>query len=118
MSPQNPERIVNTVELGGEALMIRRCRSCARLLAPLITTCTSCHSMALDWVRSSGDGSIVSWKVVHRVPCDRRFEEWEPSIIAIVELDEGPWVYTTIEGEIPPPSDQPVRVKFEPRPAG
>ncbi|MFE3001707.1 OB-fold domain-containing protein [Nocardia sp. NPDC059246] len=52
--------------------------------------------MALERVPSSGDGSIVSWRVVHRVPLNRRFEEWEPSIIAIVELDEGPWVYSTI----------------------
>ncbi|MFE3732652.1 Zn-ribbon domain-containing OB-fold protein [Nocardia sp. NPDC059154] len=74
--------------------------------------------MALERVPSSGEGAIVSWKVVHRAPLDRRSMEWEPSIIAIVELDEGPWAYTTIQGEIPPPSDQPVRVRFEPGPAG
>ncbi|WP_435824970.1 hypothetical protein [Nocardia rhamnosiphila] len=36
--------------------------------------------------------------------------------IAIVELDDGPWVYSTIEGDIPPFSDRPVRVRYEPRP--
>ncbi|MFF0457776.1 Zn-ribbon domain-containing OB-fold protein [Nocardia africana] len=77
----------------------------------------SCRSTTLEWVPSSGEGAIVSWRVVYRAPLDRRVDEWTPSLIAIVALDEGPWVYTSVEGEIPPTSDQPVRVKFEPRPA-
>ncbi|MGV9818125.1 Zn-ribbon domain-containing OB-fold protein [Nocardia xishanensis] len=96
-------------------LMIRRCTSCATLLAPLTRTCSSCQSPALEWVSSSGEGSVVSWKVLHR-PADSSSGEWETSTIAIVELDDGPWLYTTLEGEIPPPSDEPVRVRFEPQP--
>lgn len=61
---------------------------------------------------SCGQGSIVSWKVVHR-PANGG-GEWEASTIAIVELDDGPWIYTTLAGEIPPPSDRPVRVIFAP----
>ncbi|GGN77454.1 hypothetical protein GCM10011610_23910 [Nocardia rhizosphaerihabitans] len=36
--------------------------------------------------------------------------------IAIVELDEGPWVYTSIEGEVPVLRGRPVRVQFQPCP--
>ncbi|MGW5113405.1 Zn-ribbon domain-containing OB-fold protein [Nocardia sp. NPDC004123] len=97
--------------------MIRRCNNCATLLSPLASTCTSCKSTTLEWVSSCGEGAIVSWRVVYQVPSDRRLEEWAPSQIAIVALDEGPWVYTTIEGEIPPSSDKPVGVRFEPRPS-
>ncbi|WP_067678184.1 Zn-ribbon domain-containing OB-fold protein [Nocardia miyunensis] len=95
--------------------MIRRCPDCSKLFAPLITNCPSCPSASLTWAPSRGTGSIVSWKVVHRQSTEHH-GEWEPSTIAIVELDDGPWVYTAIEGEMPPPSAQPVRVRFEPRP--
>ncbi|WP_330234446.1 OB-fold domain-containing protein [Nocardia sp. NBC_00508] len=54
----------------------------------------------------------MSWKLAHR-PTNGGSGEWETSTIAIVELDDGPWVYTTIEGEVSPPLDQPVRVRFE-----
>ncbi|WP_245664983.1 OB-fold domain-containing protein [Nocardia sienata] len=39
------------------------------------------------------------------------------SAIAIVELDEGPWVYTTIHGELPR-AERPVRVRFQAPPRG
>jgi uncharacterized OB-fold protein len=96
-------------------LMIRRCAECGKLLAPQISTCSSCRSATLEWVSSSGEGSIVSWKVVHR-PAAGVSGQWETFTMAIVELDEGPWVYATIEGEIPAPSSLPVRVRFEPTP--
>ncbi len=36
-----------------------------------------------------------------------------PLTIAIVELDEGPWVYTSIQGEVPVRRGHPVRVQFQ-----
>ncbi|MGQ4616012.1 hypothetical protein [Nocardia sp. R7R-8] len=39
-------------------------------------------------------------------------------MIAIVELDDGPWLYTIIQGELPPSSTTPVRVRFQARPQG
>lgn len=104
-------------QVGDTVFMIRRCRECATLTSPLVLTCTSCQSTTLDWVPSSGEGSIVSWRVMYRVPPGSRLKEWAPCLIAIVALDEGPWVYTTVEGEIPSSSDQPVRVAFQPKPA-
>ncbi|MGK8558220.1 Zn-ribbon domain-containing OB-fold protein [Nocardia gipuzkoensis] len=95
--------------------MIRRCTNCAKLLAPFTVTCSSCQSDILEWVPSSGEGSIVSWKVLHRAS-NGHCGKWELSIITIVELDDGPWVYTTIKGDAPPPSNQPVRVRFESEP--
>lgn len=96
-------------------LMIRRCGRCDKLFPPLTAECSSCRSWDLEWVPSSGLGSIVSWRLVHR-SVSRPHAPVVPLTIAIVELDEGPWMYTTIEGEVPPFSDQPVRVRFEPRP--
>ncbi|WP_245714141.1 Zn-ribbon domain-containing OB-fold protein [Nocardia vaccinii] len=113
--PTRPEPVHDTARPHrGEALMIRRCIACGLRLAPMVRTCTACRSTALEWVMSCGNGSIVSWKVVHRPRNDADSGEWEASTIAIVELDDGPWIYTTIAGEVPPPSDRPVRVTFTP----
>jgi uncharacterized OB-fold protein len=97
-------------------LMIRRCECCGRLLAPLFDACSSCRSADLAWVPSSGTGSVVSWRVLQCAANPRA--EVERSTIAIVELDEGPWLYTTIHGELPPSSFEPVRVRFRARSRG
>ncbi|MEV4239643.1 OB-fold domain-containing protein [Nocardia sp. NPDC049737] len=95
--------------------MIRRCGPCNKLFPPLTAECSSCGSWDLEWSPSSGLGSVVSWRLVHRT-VSRPHAQVVPLTIAIVELDEGPWVYATIEGEVAPVSDQPVRVRFEPHP--
>ncbi|MGY4100341.1 Zn-ribbon domain-containing OB-fold protein [Nocardia sp. R16R-3T] len=95
--------------------MIRRCGRCDKLFAPLTAECSSCRSWDLEWSPSSGHGSIVSWRLVHR-SMSHPHDQVVPLTIAIVELDEGPWVYATIEGEVTPSPDLPVRVRFEPRP--
>ena len=100
-----PERVA-----GG--LMIRRCARCDRLFAPLTVDCASCASSDLEWVPSSGAGSILSWRVVERGVAGIA----TPLTIAIVELDEGPWVYSSVEGRIPVAPCRPVRVQFQPCP--
>ncbi|MFD7845360.1 Zn-ribbon domain-containing OB-fold protein [Nocardia sp. NPDC059764] len=97
----------------GPTLMIRRCPDCTTLVGPMTNTCPSCRSTTLDWVPSSGTGSIVSWKVAHHPSSTGT---WEQSTVGIVELDDGPWIYSTIDGELPPTSDQPIRVRYEPDP--
>ncbi|MFD4432549.1 OB-fold domain-containing protein [Nocardia sp. NPDC058497] len=56
----------------------------------------------------------MSWRVVDRAATG--MHSVAPLTIAIVELDEGPWVYTSIEGEFPVPWGGPVRVQFQPCP--
>ncbi|WP_433600778.1 Zn-ribbon domain-containing OB-fold protein [Nocardia sp. CA-135953] len=110
-----------TYESGGRttgtdtAMMIRRCGHCDKLFAPLTAECSSCRSWDLEWSPSSGLGSIVSWRLVHR-SVSRPHAQVVPLTIAIVELDEGPWVYATIEGDVAPSAELPIRVRFEPRP--
>ncbi len=98
-----------------DTMMIRRCGRCNKLFAPLTAECSACRSWDLEWSPASGLGSLVSWRLVHR-SVSRPHEQVMPLTIAIVELDEGPWVYATIEGEVAAFSDLPVRVRFEPRP--
>jgi hypothetical protein len=52
----------------------------------------------------------VSWRVLHCAANPRA--EVKRSTIAIVALDEGPWLYTTIRGELPSSGAAPVRVRF------
>ncbi|MGW5113109.1 Zn-ribbon domain-containing OB-fold protein [Nocardia sp. NPDC004123] len=96
-----------------DTLMIRRCAECDRVFAPLATCCSLCASEDLEWVPSSGAGAILSWRVVDRAGARG---ELTSLTIAIVELDEGPWVYTSIEGNVPLLPSGPVRVHFQPGP--
>ncbi|WP_433665969.1 Zn-ribbon domain-containing OB-fold protein [Nocardia sp. CA-136227] len=109
------QQFVSRNAAGAESLMLRRCVGCRALHSPFIATCSSCRSEEFEWADSSGFGSIVSWRSVHRAP-EQGSSDVVPALIAIVELDEGPWIHTTIEGDVPPTSDGPVRVRFEPRP--
>jgi uncharacterized OB-fold protein len=94
-------------------LMINRCTRCAALLAPLTAACPSCRGSELRSVPSSGSGSIVSWKVADRRP-DEALGDSAPSSVGIVELDDGPRIYTWIDGEVPAGADRGVRVEFRP----
>jgi uncharacterized OB-fold protein len=113
----------NTSNIGGDRsalcvdgrLMIHRCVRCDKLLAPITAACSSCGSNQLESVPSSGAGFVVSWRVVERAPVDRH-GELVPLTIAIVELDEGPLVYASIEGGLPASPGQRVRVQFQPHP--
>ncbi|MFI6309247.1 OB-fold domain-containing protein [Nocardia fusca] len=58
----------------------------------------------------------MCWRKIAGAP-NARAEAVE-SAIAIVELDEGPWVYTTIHGELPGAGRRPVRVRFQAPPRG
>ncbi|MFZ2177462.1 MAG: OB-fold domain-containing protein [Rhodococcus sp. (in: high G+C Gram-positive bacteria)] len=66
---------------------------------------------------SSGTGSVVSSRVVQRSPNGLSGEAVSYTI-AIVALDEGPWVYTSLEGDVPTVSDEPIRVQFRPSTPG
>lgn len=81
-----------------DVLMIRRCRACATLLAPETQTCGSCEESEVDWVRSSGAGSIVSSAVLEGVSTYATDENRCPRPLAIIELDDGLWIYALIEG--------------------
>ncbi|MCE4265232.1 Zn-ribbon domain-containing OB-fold protein [Rhodococcus globerulus] len=94
-----------------DELLLWRCVPCARLLAPLTATCPSCGQFDLEGVISSGAGSIVSCKGELRSPI-RRCGTPVSFTLSIVELDDGPWVYASIEGEISAGESTPVRVQF------
>jgi len=70
-----------------------------------------CGSDSLEPIDAAGSGVIVSSRVVERAPDPLRGAPC-PSVLAIIELDEGPWMYSWIDGEVPVQPDRPVRVSL------
>ncbi|MEV1176199.1 OB-fold domain-containing protein [Nonomuraea sp. NPDC049784] len=93
-------------------LLIRRCDQCGAFAAPQARTCPGCASPEPSWTPAAGTGLVVSWSVVHTKGAP-------PIVVAIVELDEGPWLQAQITGAAPEDvyGGMPVRVAFE-RPEG
>ncbi|MEV0383168.1 OB-fold domain-containing protein [Nonomuraea sp. NPDC050643] len=93
-------------------LLIRRCDACGRHAAPQTRTCPDCCAPDPSWTPAAGTGRVESWSVVHAKGAPL-------VVVAIVELDEGPWVQARLT-EIAPEDVRgglPVRVAFE-RPEG
>ncbi len=67
-------------------LRIQRCRSCGEHVFIPQPACTQCLSGDLDWVESTGRGSLYSYTVVHR-PQQPSFKA--PYVVIIVKLEEG-----------------------------
>jgi len=67
-------------------LRVQRCRDCGTYVFIPQPCCTSCLGEDLEWVESSGRGTLYSYTVVHR-PQQPSFDA--PYTVVIVELEEG-----------------------------
>jgi hypothetical protein len=74
-----------------------RCKQCGAYTVPPKKVCAECTSEELDVVELSGKGKVQTFTVV-RVPPEG-FEA--PYILALAELDEGPWLMGNIVGVDP-----------------
>jgi len=77
-------------------LLVRKCRVCGAYHYYPRDLCPSCFSFDVDWVRASGRGIVYSFTVCHRPA--RGFEEDVPYNIAIIELEEGIRMMSTVVG--------------------
>jgi uncharacterized OB-fold protein len=70
---------------------------------------------APDTFAASGNGTLVSWAVVHQPPLPW-LADAVPYVCAVVELDEGPWLTVRLVDADPGAlaAGQPVRVRFVP----
>jgi uncharacterized protein len=95
-------------------LLVHRCRTCGHLYGPEINSCTACSSEDVEWHEVSGSGTVVSWVAVHRPPRDGAGGAARRSIVALVELTEGPWL--TLPVDVPAGGElavgEPVKVGF------
>ena len=74
-----------------------RCNDCGKYHFYPHPLCPHCSSAKLEWVAVSGCGKLYSYTVVHRAP-SKAFAEEVPYVVAVVELDEGPRLYSNLVG--------------------
>lgn len=76
-------------------LMVQRCEACGALAFYPRSTCPACGATTLTWQQVSGRGSLYTFTVARRAT-HRRLVERVPYVIAVVELDEGPHLTSTV----------------------
>lgn len=81
-----------------EKLMIRRCSSCAELHFMPRYLCPHCWSTDLEWIRASGKGTVHSYSIVRRAPMEA-YAPRVPYVVALIDLEEGPRMFSNIVGD-------------------
>src|ERR1700710_1174048 len=79
-------------------LLLKQCNSCTHVSEPPTEHCPACGSTELAAVESPGSGAVVAVSAIHsRLPDGTTAH----TVVAIVEVDEGPWIYAQIVGVDP-----------------
>ncbi|HEV8296461.1 MAG TPA: Zn-ribbon domain-containing OB-fold protein [Acidimicrobiales bacterium] len=83
-----------------ERIRLQRCDDCGKWVHYPRARCSHCLSPQLSWHEVAGGGTLYSFSVA-RQPTAAPFADEVPQIIAVVELDEGVRLSTTIVGADP-----------------
>ena len=86
--------------LAEERVRLQRCDGCGAWVHYPRSRCPHCLSDRLAWHDVSGHGTILTFTVA-RQPTARPFADESPQLLAVVELDEGVRMTTTIVGVEP-----------------
>jgi uncharacterized OB-fold protein len=78
--------------------VLPRCKACGRHFFRPEVACTHCFATDWTWVEASGLGALYTFSVLHKAPA-RGFVV--PLVLAVVELDEGPCVWSNVVGCAP-----------------
>lgn len=95
----NPETVPFWAGLSEGRVRLQSCRRCGRLQHYARSICTACWSEDLTWVDAAGTGVVHTWTVVHR-PGHPAWTAEAPYGVLVVELDEGPHLVTSWEGDL------------------
>ena len=92
------------------------CRSCQQFHFYPRQFCPHCGSRDIEWRRASGRGRVYTFAIQYRA-WHPGWSDDVPYVTALVQLDEGPRLFTNIVGVDPDPRkircDMPVEVVFE-----
>lgn len=77
-------------------LMGLKCRECGFITAPPRLACRKCGSLDNEVVQLSGKGAVVTFTSIHIGVESRKGKT--PYLVAMVKLDEGPWIMGNLEG--------------------
>ena len=72
----------------GQRLVVQRCSACARWIWQPRPLCPRCHTPDPVWTSVTGDGTVVSWTVIHP-PVLPVWADDVPFTVLLVELSEG-----------------------------
>jgi uncharacterized OB-fold protein len=95
-------------------LMMPKCDACGTVAFPPTVACGACENTQFTWTQLSGDGTVYSFVVYHRV-YHPAFADKVPYVVAVVDLDEGPRIISNIV-DMPIAEvrcDMPVRVVYD-----
>ena len=76
-------------------LMLLRCAQCGRHRLPGRERCADCWSTNAEWVQASGRGKLYTFGIMHQQYYPA-FADAIPYNFALVELEEGPRLVTSI----------------------
>lgn len=100
------------------AIRLQRCGGCERFVFYPRVHCPHCGGRELAWTPVSGRGRLHSFCVAHRHP-NPAFQPDLPYVVALVDLDEGVRLMTTLVEVEPDPArlmaliDQPVEIVYD-----
>jgi uncharacterized OB-fold protein len=69
-----------------------KCRECGAYTVPPQKVCTECNSEEMEIVELSRNGEVQTFTVIH-IPAEG-FKP--PYIVALIKLEEGPWITANI----------------------
>lgn len=73
------------------------CNTCDHAWLPARSECPGCLGDSWSWKQASGRARLVSW-VVYRIAYHASFANRLPYTVAVVELEEGPRMFSNIVG--------------------
>ncbi len=79
---------------------LQQCEDCARWVFYPRAHCPGCASRRLAWRDVSGAGTLYTYTVA-RVPTLPEFTDEMPQLLAVVQMDEGPHLNSTLVGVAP-----------------
>ncbi len=79
---------------------LQQCEDCGHWIFFPRAHCPACASRRLAWREVSGEGTLYTYTVA-RVPTLPEFTDEMPQLLAVVQLDEGPHLNTTLVGVAP-----------------
>ena len=78
-------------------LRMQKFDDCGHIRYPISHVCPKCLSYKFQWMDLSGRGEVFSYVVFHQL-YNKAFEQDIPYNVALVQLEEGPRMYSNVIG--------------------
>jgi uncharacterized OB-fold protein len=114
--PITPEAKPYWEGLKAGKLMLPKCEACGKPFFYPRILCPFCHADRITWMQASGRGKLHAFEIAYQ-SFNPAYKIKPPYILALIELEEGPRMYSNLINIEPDPKavkcDMPVEVVFE-----